>query len=337
MSGPSLDLRLDPEHPTPLYHQIAQAVRWKIGTGALAPGDRLPSLRDAEQRWGVSYHTVRRAYRELAREGFVEPARGDGTRVLESPRRGPGDGADVERFAERVAAEARHRFGASATELGAVLGRLDERSRAPVREVVLVECNDHQCRDLAGQLEARWKVRALPWTLDREGEPPPLPLVGTWFHYAEMRRRWPRRIGDMHFAALRLDPAVVDRVVETIGPRGSRPLLLCERDVGTARQHAADLQAGLPFEVEIATSTVLPDLERAGGDAELLVIAPRLWDEVPEEIRRSPRVVELRHVFEPRDLSALGPALGLTPVHRPGVARPPARPGRAPASRPAGR
>ncbi len=66
---------------TPLYLQIAEAVRQEIVYGALRAGDALPSLRATAQRWRCTVGTVQRAYAELAREGLVTTRFGQGTRV----------------------------------------------------------------------------------------------------------------------------------------------------------------------------------------------------------------------------------------------------------------
>jgi DNA-binding transcriptional regulator YhcF (GntR family) len=106
------DMRLDHDHPTPLYHQITTAIRWRIGTGALRPGELLPAMRDAAKAWQVSYHTVRRAYVQLARDGYVQTRRGDGKRVLATGKgRSDGTDAGVDEFVRDFVAAARRRYG----------------------------------------------------------------------------------------------------------------------------------------------------------------------------------------------------------------------------------
>jgi GntR family transcriptional regulator len=61
---------------------LAARLRERITTGDLAPGDQLPTVRDAQALWDVSDQTVRTAYRTLAIEGLVRPSRGKGTVVL---------------------------------------------------------------------------------------------------------------------------------------------------------------------------------------------------------------------------------------------------------------
>ena len=67
-----MKLKVDPESPVPLYHQIAEGLRAAIEAGALAPGDALDPMRQAAETWGVNIHTVRHAYAALAREGLIE-------------------------------------------------------------------------------------------------------------------------------------------------------------------------------------------------------------------------------------------------------------------------
>ena len=72
---------------TPLYLQVAEAVRQQIVYGQLAAGDALPSLRSMAQRWQCTQGTIQRAYAELAHEGLVVTRLGAGSRVASSARR----------------------------------------------------------------------------------------------------------------------------------------------------------------------------------------------------------------------------------------------------------
>ena len=55
----------------PLYQQVINRISSGIDSGALSPGDRLPSLRRLSDQLGVSIPTVRQAYIELERLGRV--------------------------------------------------------------------------------------------------------------------------------------------------------------------------------------------------------------------------------------------------------------------------
>jgi DNA-binding transcriptional MocR family regulator len=55
-----------------LYRQVIDLIDETIDSGALVPGDRLPSLRKMSQSAGVSIPTVRQAYVELERQRRIE-------------------------------------------------------------------------------------------------------------------------------------------------------------------------------------------------------------------------------------------------------------------------
>ncbi|MCM5682317.1 PLP-dependent aminotransferase family protein [Schlegelella sp. S2-27] len=55
-----------------LYHRVACQVELAIESGALRPGDRLPSVRQLSQQHGVSMTTAMQAYRSLENRGIVQ-------------------------------------------------------------------------------------------------------------------------------------------------------------------------------------------------------------------------------------------------------------------------
>lgn len=66
---------------TPLYLQIADAIRQELLAGKLRPGDPLPPVREMAERWNCTPGTVQQAYKELARQGLAVSRAGQGTRV----------------------------------------------------------------------------------------------------------------------------------------------------------------------------------------------------------------------------------------------------------------
>ncbi|MFF4531579.1 GntR family transcriptional regulator [Streptomyces sp. NPDC001407] len=63
------------------YQLIADQLRREIAAGSFAPGSRLPSGRELQQRLGVSSGTVRSAVRLLKHEGLVYSVQGRGNYV----------------------------------------------------------------------------------------------------------------------------------------------------------------------------------------------------------------------------------------------------------------
>lgn len=75
----------------PLFAQVRDAVRTDILSGALRPGDRLPSESALIERFGVSRITVRQAIGELQTSGLVQTVNGKGSFVTR-PGRGEAHG-----------------------------------------------------------------------------------------------------------------------------------------------------------------------------------------------------------------------------------------------------
>lgn len=67
----------------PVYLMIADALEQDIGNGRLAPGDRLPTLKDLAESLQVTPGTIGRAYDEAAKRGLVVGEVGRGTFVLQ--------------------------------------------------------------------------------------------------------------------------------------------------------------------------------------------------------------------------------------------------------------
>ncbi len=70
-----------------LYEQLAERIRQQILSGALNPGDRLPTERIFARDYGVSRTVVREAVKTLQQEGLIEIKAGLGTFVVDATDR----------------------------------------------------------------------------------------------------------------------------------------------------------------------------------------------------------------------------------------------------------
>jgi GntR family transcriptional regulator len=68
----------------PAYMQIVEQVRQALRVRRLAPGDRLPTVRDVAAAVAINPNTVLKAYRELEHQGLVEGRPGQGTYIVRS-------------------------------------------------------------------------------------------------------------------------------------------------------------------------------------------------------------------------------------------------------------
>lgn len=76
--------RLNPSSGLPIYLQLMEQIKHAIETGALRPGEQLPTLRKLAEALVMNPNTVVRAYRELQHEGIIELRHGSGAYISES-------------------------------------------------------------------------------------------------------------------------------------------------------------------------------------------------------------------------------------------------------------
>ncbi|MEV0108262.1 GntR family transcriptional regulator [Nocardia sp. NPDC050799] len=69
------------QRPGPPYQVIAAQIRARIVSGDLRPGDRVPSIRQIAQRWGVAVATATKVTALLRAEGLIETNTGTGAVV----------------------------------------------------------------------------------------------------------------------------------------------------------------------------------------------------------------------------------------------------------------
>jgi GntR family transcriptional regulator len=287
-------LRIDPDSPVPLYHQIAQALRASIETGELAPGDALQPMRQAAEQWGVNIHTVRHAYAALAREGLVKRSRVPrGTRIAPHSRGNTSRTEEIDVFLENIRQEAADRFGMGARSLAAALLGSAPVPDADLPTVYVVECSEWQCAAHAREITAQFRVLARTWPLGRESEPPDGPVVSTFFHYNDLRRMWPRRLGRIHYLIIYPDPALHERLSRTLR------VIVCEYDEATAEVVEADLTALSVDRANWIDARITDDpaalLKPRRGPP--VLFTPRVWAALPERSRAHPQALELRYVF----------------------------------------
>jgi DNA-binding transcriptional regulator YhcF (GntR family) len=90
--------------------QLAWALRARIGDGRLAPGQRLPGLRELAEMLGINANTARAVYQRLEQEGLIDSRQGTGTfvaRIAQEPSAVGQIAADAAQQARRTGVDPR--------------------------------------------------------------------------------------------------------------------------------------------------------------------------------------------------------------------------------------
>jgi DNA-binding transcriptional regulator YhcF (GntR family) len=98
MPGPVID----PDSSVPPFEQLRAQIAGEVADGTLAPGSRLPTVRQMATDLGLAANTVARAYRELEADGVVATHGRRGTFVRSAVVDGTADAAGAAREAARA-------------------------------------------------------------------------------------------------------------------------------------------------------------------------------------------------------------------------------------------
>ncbi len=73
-----LHFQIDPHSGIPVYRQLMDQIKYYAASGALQPGNQLPSIRELAKALSVNPTTIVKAYSELEHEGVIVSKHGKG-------------------------------------------------------------------------------------------------------------------------------------------------------------------------------------------------------------------------------------------------------------------
>jgi GntR family transcriptional regulator len=83
LESTQFSFRLDGHSGVPVYRQLIDQVQGAIATGALKPGEQLPTVRLVAVELAINPNTVSRAYREMEIRGILDTQQGTGTFIAD--------------------------------------------------------------------------------------------------------------------------------------------------------------------------------------------------------------------------------------------------------------
>ena len=187
-----MDFVLNRKGGVPLHDQLLAQLELKILSGAIAPGQRLPSVRVLARRLGLHANTVSSAYRDLEQAGHVELRRGAGVYVRTGV---PGSLEDARGLDEmvRLALRVAFRKGHSGSEIRGAVERWLR--AAPPERVVMVDPRRETLELVAHEIHSTLGVPAsgcTPAELEREpGLASGALLLAFPYHSAKVARAAP--------------------------------------------------------------------------------------------------------------------------------------------------
>ncbi len=74
---------VSPHNPDPMYKQVTDQIKDAIATRVLKPETKLPSIREMSKELKISIITIKRAYADLEKEGYIFTRSGMGSFVAD--------------------------------------------------------------------------------------------------------------------------------------------------------------------------------------------------------------------------------------------------------------
>ncbi|PWT94015.1 MAG: hypothetical protein C5B54_00735 [Acidobacteria bacterium] len=194
---------IDKSSKIPLYLQLKALITHYVSTGMLKEDDRLPTVKQLASELGINFETVRKAYKDLDKEGLLSSRRGTGTFAsghanskIQMNRSLYPELEPVDTL--RMAVEKMLKKGISPSEIqksvGDILNNiLEENSK---QFLIFTECNQLQIRQISEALKTDLRLNVHPVLLNDLREKVErfikekiklLAVVTTGFHVNEVR------------------------------------------------------------------------------------------------------------------------------------------------------
>ena len=78
---------IDHNSKTPIYEQIKVQILSLINSGALSPGDKLPSLRTLAADLSLNFNTIKKVFAQLEEDGVIITVQGKGCFVADTAKK----------------------------------------------------------------------------------------------------------------------------------------------------------------------------------------------------------------------------------------------------------
>jgi DNA-binding transcriptional regulator YhcF (GntR family) len=148
-------ITIDNESSNPIYQQVADQIHFAINTGALKPGEALPSIRKLAASTDLASNTIVKALKSLESSGLIEAKDRSGYKVSNTMTPGHLETQESSPASNRYQARG---VSAEKTEVHSVVDKLDAalntvRSAHPGYEIAVTGLSAIAARNSAGMIE----------------------------------------------------------------------------------------------------------------------------------------------------------------------------------------
>jgi len=310
---------IDKSSKIPFYLQLKDLIQYYISTGALRETQQLPTVSDLAKQVGITFETVRKAYKELERDGLIESTRGRGTFVSSHGRnRTP---AVSHRATEPELAQSLKLTLKQLLEQGNCASKLTRLFQDALREaiaeqprriIIFTECNELQVRTISKTLAEALCVEIKPVLIDKLKDEirqssqhalEPCVVVTTGFHLREVRQLLSDTRIPVDFVITRMSPQT-RRALDAFD-KSARFGFVC-RDAESVPLYRDLLKSELDLRSDLASCTLADPrtVQSLLGSLDVLLVSPPVYEQIK---KIAPTKLKIFNVFDWVDpLSLMG-------------------------------
>jgi DNA-binding transcriptional regulator YhcF (GntR family) len=305
---------VDKQSKIPLYLQLKALTKHYISTGMIQDKERLPTVKVLSKHLGVNFETIRKAYKDLEKEGLLSTTRGRGTfanghvriknEIMDALHP---DLPPLEAFKSSL--RRLIKSGMPLSEIGKIMDEaLLEAQREEV--VVFTECSEFQIREVSELLRLDLKLSIQPVLLSnlREGvetilkqQTKLLAVITTGFHFDEVQNVLADLPVKTDFVITNMSPATRRAInafdkTAIYGLIGRDPVqLLFFKDLVKA-------ELGIESEIKSCTINDKNEVRSILQSVDVLLVSPPVFEEISG---LAPSTVPVFNVFDRVDPMSL--------------------------------
>lgn len=304
LEGSMMDFVIDRHTSMPAHAQIQEQIKLALLLGRLRPGDTLPSIRDIEKDVGISQHVVRKAYSELESLGILKLHHGKGVIVdknLEYPTNG-----DVSRKCESITRELIVKlYRIKVTPMSFVRylrehAREDELQHPPF---LYVDATHAMAEERAARISEIWRVSVAGLSIEELGAVQQvrlkrvLKILTTYLRYDEVVGTLNRRQPEVIPLGLAFSSTTLREFSKC--PKGACiGYVIDDRDyrsLSLIQELYRKILLDVSMNIETIPMSHIKNLMRFVRSTRYhkVIFSNRIWESLPEECRRHPKVTRL--------------------------------------------
>jgi GntR family transcriptional regulator len=305
-----MEFYIEKNSSTPVIKQIEEQIKWAVMMGIFRNGDTLPSIRDIEKQTGVHHSQIHKAYLALRRSGLVVLTRGKGSVIStasESPRL---INENCYELSRKMVDKARQ-LGLSPTAFARYFSRYSQESERKEPFISYVDDNEEIATQTADEISQLWQVpvkglsyKELKIAISKGTATQKIMVNHVMSDLVSSLL--PRKKSAVISIEVRISEQTIKLLAEI---KSGASILLLHLPQPSHRLHYMIEQLRKLVkapDVKISSRSVreVPDLSELLNSAQYdrYLIGPGARGEVPQEMRKNPRVVQIVPQLDPASL-----------------------------------